>query len=184
MASHKDETKQYHRARIQEAMVLNPRASVKEIAELLEYANPPLVLSREYVGKVIQKIYAERLIRYDRAHLNKRIAEMEDRTQSVIGQMWKLVLNPKNAAKERAQAAKVIIEADRNLLEAQMDAGIFDRKIGTVGIEHTHEHTLKLPEEIRTPILRAFKNYGIIRDAKIIEHTPLAAAATGGDLQR
>ena len=179
MATLKDETIQYHRERVRETLVLNPRATIADITKLLETANPPLILGRHYVGKLVRKINTERLVRYDQAHLNRRIAEMQDRTESVITQMWKIVLNPRNSAKERVMAGKVIIDADHDLLQAQMDAGIFTRKLGSIGVDH--EHTLKLPDEIRLPILRAFKNYGIIRPQyRILESKPEPVGA--GDL--
>lgn len=181
MASLKDETTQYHRERVREALVFNPRATIKELVDLLQYANPPLVLERHYVGKLVNKIKGERLTRHSQENLNRRIAELQDRTESVITQMWKIVLNAKHPAKERAMAAKVILDADRNLLESQMDAGIFDRKLGTIGVEHQHEHTLKLPDEIRLPILRAFKNYGIIHPSyTVLPAEPARSGDNGG----
>ena len=53
MATLKDETIQYHRERVRETLVLNPRATIADITKLLETANPPLILGRHYVGKLV-----------------------------------------------------------------------------------------------------------------------------------
>lgn len=184
MAAYSDTLKEYHKSRIKDVMILKPGVSIEGIRRVLELSQDPLKLDYRYITKVVQKIRAERRTRMDRQEINSRLAEMQDRYEAVTEQMWKILLDGTADGKGRVMAGKIIIDAERLLLEAQMEAGVFERKIGTIAIDHSHEHTLKLPEEIRTPILRAFRNYGIIRDAKIIEHPPLAATAPGGDLQR
>ncbi len=61
----------------------------------------------------------------------------------------------------RVVAAKAIIEADHRFLEAQMDAGIFERKLGTVDVEHKHEHTIA--PELLLPIMATLQHYGMVR---------------------
>lgn len=182
MAQFKDETRQYHLERVREALVLAPRGSLRDICELLQGAKVPLVLDRGYVSKIIRKIKAERQKRYTGADYQARIAELQDRTDVVIGQMWKILYNPKNSDKARVMAGKVILDADKSLLDAQMDAGIFDRKLGSVAVDHNHEHTVKLPDEIRLPILRAFRNYGLIKHVNATVVPDTAGADRGGNL--
>lgn len=162
MGAYGDEKTQLHREKIREALVLNPRATLDEIVTLLQYANPPVTLHRDYVRRMLHKIKNERELRTNNQNMNVRLAEIQDRTETVIKQMWSILLSKNNAAKDRVMAGKVILDADHSLLNAQMDAGVFDRKLGKVSVEHAHEHTVKLPDEIRIPILRAMRNYGII----------------------
>lgn len=187
MAKFRDETIQYHTERVREAVILFPRASAREVVELLSKSKThPIVLDKEYVGKLMKKIKGERKHRYRVASFDIRVAEMEDRTQTVISQMWKILHDARNSDKARVMAAKTILDADKNLLDAQMDAGIYDRKLGKVGIDvkHEHEHTVRLPDEIRIPILRALKNYGLIKrvNATVIEPADTRTASGGGVL--
>jgi hypothetical protein len=178
MSQFSDNAKQYHKERVREVLVLYPRATVKQIIAVLAEAKEPLILSDKYIGKVITKIHGERLTRFDRSVLKTAIAEMEDRKEAVVSQMWKILYNPKHSAKDRVMAGKVIVDAEKNLLEAKMDAGIFDRKIGTLDVHH--EHTVNLPDEIRLPILRAFRNYGIIRPSYTV--LPAEPTAAGNNI--
>lgn len=185
MAAYSDTLKEYHKGRIKDVMILKPGVSIEGIRRVLELSQDPLKLDYRYITKVVQKIRAERRVRMDRQEIKTRISEMQDCYEAVSEQMWKILLDGTADGKGRVMAGKVIIDAQRNLLDAQMEAGVFDRKLGTLNIDHAHEHTLKLPEEIRAPILRAFRNYGILKQQpRIIDAPPLAAAATGGDLQR
>jgi hypothetical protein len=130
----------------------------------------------------VQKIHGERLQRMNRVSLVEKIAEMEDRYRTVAEQMWKIVLDGTADGKGRVAAAKVIVDAEKNLLDAQMDAGIFTRKLGVMGVAHDHQHTFNLPEDVRAPILRAFRNYGIIKPAtyRAIDPAPTTPAETAG----
>ena len=180
MASYGDETKQYHRERIREILVLKPNASVRAIRQALD-ADPssPLTLDPVYIGKHVRAIRTERSTRYVRPDMMQTIAELEDKTESVVEQMWRIVLDPKLDERARVQAGKLIVDSQHSLLESKMNAGIYERKLGTVAVEHTHEHIVKLPPEIKAGILQAFKSYGIIRDAKYTV-LPAAPAANGG----
>lgn len=159
MASFKDETVQYHKERVREVLVLKPNASMRAIREALE-GDPrsPLTLDRHYIGKLVRKIHAERAQRYNTAIVESRLAEIQDRTQGVVEQMWRILLDGTADGKGRVMAGKVIIDAEHKLLEAQMNAGIFERKLGTVEVSHEH----KLNPDLAAPILRALRNYGIV----------------------
>lgn len=182
MAAYSDTLKEYHKGRIRDVMILKPNVSVEGIRRVLEMSqDAPLSLDHRYITKLVQKIRAEREIRMDRTRINVRLAELQDRYEAVTEQMWKILLDTslnevRGGIGARVQAAKTIIEQEEKLLNAQMEAGVFERKIGTLAIDH--QHTLNLPDEIRLPILRAFKNYGIIRNPT---YTVLPSEPAGND---
>lgn len=170
MAAYSDTLKEYHKSRIRDVMILKPGVSIEGIRRVLELSQEaPLTLDHRYITKLVQKIRDERETRMDRVRINVRLAELQDRYEAVTEQMWKILLDTslneiKGGLSARVQAGRTILEQEEKLLNAQMEAGVFERKIGTLAVEHQHEHTLNLPDEIRLPILRAFKNYGIIRN--------------------
>jgi len=179
MPAYSDERTQFYKEKVRQALVFNPRASHREIREMLE-KNPknPITLAPDYIGKLVHKIRTERDRRQDFEHVGRRLSEIQDKTTLVTEQMWRILLSPTTEDKDKVAAGKVIIEGEHRLLEAQMDAGVFKRKLGTVDVEHQHEHTvtLKLPDEIKLPILRAFANYGIIRNTKYKLPAPPASS--------
>lgn len=180
MPAYKDETIEYHKERIRDLIVLKPDVSAHSIREALQ-SDPknPLILDRKYIGKLLRKIDEERKHRFDKVKVEKNLAIIEDETQNIISQFWGILLDNQADAKARVMAGKGILDAIHKLLEAKMAAGIFERKLGTVQVEHQHT----LSPEIALPILRALQNYGIVRTtATIIESKPAEfsdAAASG-----
>ncbi len=175
MPSYGKELTEYHKERIKELLVLKPKVSLLSIREALQNDHKnPLLLDKDYIAIIIRKIRGERKHRYDREEVNERLAEIQDHSQSVIEQMWGVLLNPTADDRARVGAAKVIIDSEHKFLEAQMDMGVFERKLGTVDVEHTHT----LAPEVMLPILRALSNYGIIRtDPKLGLPDPAASRA-------
>ena len=175
-----DETKQYHSQRIREVLVLKPTAVPRVIKETLAaHPQAPLNLDLAYIRKHIAKIRGEQLERYNRPQLARSIAELEDKTESIGVEMWKIMLGEeKYDERARVQAGKAIIEAAHDLLQAKMDAGIFTRRLGEVAVEHTHEHIIRLDPLVKAGIMRAFKNYGIIRSPAAALPAETAGAGT------
>ena len=168
-----EEIKKHHIERIREVISLKQRVSNIAIQKILANdSRDPINLELHYVGKLILKIRQERKSRYNQAVVDQRLAEIQDRTETVIEQMWRILLDTSNLPTARVAAGKTIIDAEHKFLEAQMNAGIFERKLGTLDVKHEHEHTLA--PELALPILNALRNYGIIERKKvenIIEQT-------------
>lgn len=163
MPNYKDETQEYHVERVREVLALNPRAGVRTIREVLEKdPENPVILNPHYILKLKKKIQGERKQRFSQALVDERLSEIQDRTEGVIAQMWRILLNPTMDERARVAAAKVIIDAEHKFFEAQMDAGIFERRLGSVEVRHSHEFSI----EHKTLILKVFSNYGIIKDAE------------------
>jgi hypothetical protein len=151
------------RERIREILVTDPRAGGQKIRKaLLNSPEFPLDLDEKFITRQIRKIRAERSARQYAPDIKARISEMEERTEMVMRQMWQIIGSSSATNQEKIVAAKVIASADKDLLDAQMDAGVFDRKVGTLDVEENKRIILELPPEVKAPMLRAFKNYGLI----------------------
>lgn len=176
MGAYSDDRQQYHIGRIRQILVLKADASAETIKEALERdPSSPLSLDRVYIRKLLRKILSERVHRFRHVDIQRRLAEMQDRTEVVIAEMWKIILDPKFDERARVNAGKLIVDAERNFLTAQIDAGIYEKKLGTIDVKH--EHTLSLAPELKLPILAAFRNYGIIPQQHTATLAPAGAAA-------
>jgi len=161
MPNYKNEIIEYHKERVREVLALNPHAGLRSIRQFLENdPQTPLVLDVHYIGKLKQKIIQERKRRFDQTIVEERLSEIQDRTESVAAQMWQILLDAGAPEVARVAAAKVIIDSEHKLLEAQMNAGVFERKFGSVDIRHTYE----LAPEMKAMVLKTLANYGIIKN--------------------
>lgn len=182
MGAYSDEKQQYHKSRIRDIMILKPSVSAEGIQHELERSPlDPIRLDRHYIAKLTKKIKKERMLKIDRADIKERIVSMRETYEIVAQQMWNILLDEKlNYEKggigARVAAGKVIIEAQKNLLESEMNAGIYNRKLGTVALEATGrvDHIHRLEPEIKAPIMKALENYGIIKRVKYTIADPTA----------
>ena len=178
MPAYSKERQDYHKERIREVLVIDPRASLEKIRQGLTMHRDPLTLDLAYISKLRKKIWKERQQPADPFALQQRVAEIEDRTRVIIGQMWSYMGSPSVEDKTKINAAKVIVDAEHKLLEAQMNAGFYDWKLGTV--EHVHTH--QLDPAAKTAILSALANYGIVKaTTNEAPATPQLAASGGAD---
>ena len=167
MGAYSDAKKEYHKSRIRDIMILKPDVGAEGVQRSLEQsALDPIHLDRGYIRKLMEKIRTDRTLKLDRAEIKERLAVMRETTNLVAEQMWKILLS-EGETKARVAAGKVIIDAQKNMLESEMNAGIFDRKLGTINFDAGgtihHEHVQTLEPEIKAQLLKAFENYGIIR---------------------
>lgn len=177
MGAYSDDKQQLHKSRVRDILIINPTLSAEGIQRELQYSFiDPLRLDRGYVEKIMKKVKAERIHRIDRADVKVRLAEMEDTYRAVRKQMWNILndeeLNMvKGGIGARVTAARVIIESEKSFLESQLNAGVFERQLGTVNIEASGriEHIHKMDPELKAPILKALENYGLIRAIRTSE---------------
>lgn len=183
MGQYSDAKQEYHKSRIRDIMILKPEVSAEAIkAALAQSALDPLNLDRTYIRKLMGKIKKDRIVRIDRADIRERLGIMRETYNLVSEQMWKILLES-NDRKAQVSAGKVIVDAQKNLLESEMNAGVFDRKLGTINFEAGGqiEHVHTLSPELKAPILHALEKYGIIRSAITITNNDKLAITTHTD---
>ncbi len=177
MAKYSDEKRIEHKELVKDALVQKPRASLRELSILID-KNVGQKFDPHYILKIVSEVRDERRKRYsDDPEVQERIAEMEDKMRRLQEEMWKIVLDesvyltgseighPKTSNSSKIKAALAIIKSEKDLLEAQMDAGVFERKLGTIDVDaDAGEYQ---------PILNAMFNLGMIKDnvpsAKYVE---------------
>lgn len=170
----REDVQAYHLEKVREALVIEPHASNHQVREMLANLKVPIIIGDKYCSKLMHKVRMERIHRFRKPDILPLIASIEDTTNMVTRQMWAILTNPNNDPKSRVSAGKIIIDSQHKLLEQKMNAGMFDRKLGTLEINNTGqvEHVHRLPPEEKALIMRALENYGIIKRPKYTVVTP------------
>jgi len=88
----------------------------------------------DYLTKLRRKILAEREHRYFNPKLDAEVAKIEDTFNAISKEMWKIVFSSASTNQEKARAAETILKAHDRLLQAKMDAGIFERQLGKLKV--------------------------------------------------
>ncbi len=121
-------------AAIRLILVHNPSTPVTKIMDHLERNG--MKLSFKTVAKYVQEIKQERIERYFNAEIGEEIARFEDLSHALSQQLWAIVTDKGASNFERVAAVKAIVDTQKTLLDKKFDAGVFERKIGTLQINH------------------------------------------------
>lgn len=122
--------KHYYRERIRSVLVQHPQTSIDGLTKRLEADG--LKLDRHYVGKLVKEIYVERTKRADTWVLNHALASFQDAMQEIARVGWTIANNEMTPGRDRAAALREIREAYNLMFEKPFDAGVFERKLGTL----------------------------------------------------
>ncbi len=162
------EHKQYYRSKIRALLVENPQITQRELQEHLQKGG--LNLDRKYLGTLLKGIYAERIHRADRHTLNAALGAFEDTMTRIITVGWDIANEPWTDSKARVMALKEIREAHSAIFEKLFDAGVFERKLGTLDMAIRNT---PLPPERKQAIRSVFTSWGLLEapkeDAKPVE---------------
>lgn len=174
MARYSKQHIEEHKNRIRSVLVVNPGASLRTIQETLENSEEnPLHLHIDYISKLRKKIIKERAHRNDRLLVGTRIAEMQDKKARIDQMLWREASDKTNSGKVRVTALVSLLKAELDLLNAELDSGIFQRKLGSIHMTKT----LELKTEQKVLIVKAFRNFGLVDDTIIKTIKPPAATA-------
>jgi hypothetical protein len=157
---------------IRDIVARNPLVSVaalqRDLAERGFKTNQGNTLDWYYVAKVVRKLNREKALAVDAQKIGERLAITKERYRVIIEKLWKIIdWKPEYAADgillpetgEIIRAADTIIKMDLAILKAEMDAGIFDRKLGTVDLNVYR--ALPLDPDKAAKIAEAFQRWGI-----------------------
>jgi hypothetical protein len=124
------EQKQLYQAKIRAVISRDHQASQKEVRLRLEIEG--LKLDRFYLAKLLKEIQVERIHRADRQTLTFALAAFEGTMTEIVKVAWEIAqsnwLNPK----ARVMALREIRETHNAVFEILFDAGVFDRKLGSL----------------------------------------------------
>jgi hypothetical protein len=158
---------------IRDLVVRNPLISVhqlrRDLADKGFKTNDGNPLDWYYVAKVLRKLNREKAMAVDEQKIGERLAITKERYRVIIEKLWRVIdyrseylseylMSPPSHA-EVISAANTIVKLDLAILKAEMDAGIFERKLGTVDLNVYRSVPLE-PEKAQR-IAEAFERWGI-----------------------
>jgi hypothetical protein len=191
---------------VRDVVARNPLISVRalqnELKERGYMTAQGNTLDWQYVAKVVRKLNREKALAVDQQKINERLAETKERYRVIIERLWRIIdykpeylhefLMTPPGTDEVIRAANTIIKLDLAILKAEMDAGIFDRKLGSVDL-NVYRAQIIDPEQADL-IVTAFKNWGIdlsgplqrLKPAQALNEptVPDAGGSVQGDTQR
>jgi hypothetical protein len=158
---------------IRDAIARNPLMSVVQLQDALKergfktaQGNP---LDWRYVSRLVRKLNREKALSVDQQKIQERLAITKERFRVMIETLWRIIewkseyidqyniFPPKN--EDRIKAINTILKLDLAILKAEMDAGIFERKLGSVDLNVYRAQIL--PAEVAEKIMDVFKRWGI-----------------------
>lgn len=150
-------TKHYYRERVRSLMVQQPHISILGIVKRLEQDGLPL--DRHFVSKLVKEIQTERIKRAQTWTLNLALASFQDAMGEIVRVGWEIANDQMAEGRDRAAALREIREAYNAVFEKLFDAGVFERKLGTLDamIRNT-----PLPEPKKQAIRIGFQNWGLL----------------------
>jgi len=150
------ENKQFYKSQIRSLIAQNHGISRRELQEELDKQG--LHLDRDYIGKLYDEIFVERTKRMDRRRLNEALSAYEDVMEEIVKKAWEIAnaefINPQ----ARVMALREIRESYSAVFEKLFDAGIFDKKLGTLDLA---VRNTPLPEEKKKAIREVFQNWNL-----------------------
>ena len=149
---------EFYKSRIRAIVSVEHQITLVQILDKL--AKEGIHLDRDYLSKLANKVYQERTKRADRQTLNYALAAFEDTMTEVVRVAWSIA-NDKSARKQdRVMALREVREAHKDVFEKLFDAGVFERKLGT--LDNVIRNTPLAPE--RKQVIRdVFGNWGLLR---------------------
>ena len=156
------------RREIKMAVAKDPFSTTRRLAETLYHhgfrSQSDKTLSHEYVCKVARKVHAESIYNLDQTEIKTRIAQTQARFNLAFQKLSDIAYGESDPAAQIV-ALRTLMEMDLKLLSAEMDAGLYERKIEKVKEEN---HQKSIPPEHMERIMTAFRNYGIVRTVKAV----------------
>jgi hypothetical protein len=122
-----------------------------------------LTLDRNYINALLNQIHRERSKRADTWILNHALASFQDAMNEITRVGWTIANDETTPGRDRAAALREVREAYNLMFEKLFDAGVFERKLGT--LDATIRNT-PLPEERKQAIRAVFENWGLIEAPK------------------
>lgn len=180
----------YIRSKIRQVTLRDPTMSNQEVITELQgtkWGEAPIILTWGYVDKLRKKITRQRMHNVN-SSIIARINEIKERSIEVQKRLWVEALTAEKAG-ERILALREITKIDNQILQAEMDAGIYQRNIGTVkAVADRHIQMADIikntDENTRSQLISALK-VEIIGDGGAINSLPsrLAIPDRARDIQ-
>lgn len=178
---------------IRDAVAVDPLLSVDRLRDALfdkgfkTATNNPL--DWEYIARLRKKIHRAAVETVRRQDVAERINEFKEKNRLVFDRLMRIAYYtddlkkdglPPPSYKDQIAALTAIVRLESMVFNAEFDAGIFERHIGTLEVEKRFK---PLPPDLKMQMMIAFRNWGIIPPEEIdngtnnTEPAPIASTA-------
>jgi hypothetical protein len=157
------EQKQYYKSRIRSVIAQHPQ--ITQVALQARLKDDGLDLDRWYLASLLKSIQVERVKRLNTLTLNQALSAFQDVMMEISAVAWEIANDESARKQDRVMALREIREAHKDMFEKLFDAGVFERKLGT--LDATIRNT-PLPEERKQAIRAVFQNWGLIEAPKVL----------------
>jgi len=129
------ERQKEHMSQIRRILVIKPESTILEVRDTLARQVKPLKLDKDYINRIINKIRKERANRLDHYTINVVLAKFQDEMEELKRRLWIIITKGDSTEKDRIAAIRELRNSSKELFDKMFDAGIFERKLGQIGIE-------------------------------------------------
>jgi hypothetical protein len=151
------ENKQYYKSRIRGILAQDHQISQRALQERLKVDG--IVIDRKYLGSLLNAIYVERTKRIDTMTLSAALSGFQDTMTEVVRKAWDIANDPFAENNEVLGALREIRAAHNDVFEKLFDAGVFDRKLGSLEMKIRNT---PLPEPKKQAIRSVFAGWGLL----------------------
>jgi len=155
MPAFSDEAKELIMARMRRLMVREPRISGSRLASVLGY-------DIAFILKLKKKIDRQAIENINRSEIQKDLGDLTRIFDVLVTDMWDIITDKTSSQRDKIAAFKAVFDTRNSLIERKMDAGIFERKLGTLkteGGESFYDLLKKMPEaDARAIVEKISKN--------------------------
>jgi len=155
------EKQQEHISQIRRILVIKPDSTIFDVKDALAKQGKPLILDKDYINKLINKIRRERTKRLDRYTVNVVLAKFQDEVEELKKRLWLIITNAGGLERDKIAAIKEIRNSSKDIFDKMFDAGIFERKLGEIGIEDKSKTLINLLKnadpEVKKEFIRAWR---------------------------
>lgn len=151
------EREQYFMSRMRGIRAFDRNITIEEVQQRL--ASTGLMLERHYIGKLIKKMYGQQARRNDTLILNRALDTFGEVMEEIVKRCRGIADDPMASREEILSALREIRAAHKDLFQLMFDAGVFERKLGTLDIAIRNT---PLPEERKQAIRATFQSWGLL----------------------
>jgi hypothetical protein len=157
---------------IRDSVVFDPLISITKLRDVLfdknirTATNEPL--DWDYVKKLREKLHRQGIENVNRQQVVERVAEMKERCRVIYEQLIRIAFYtedmkkdgmPPPSPRDRISALREMSKIDLAIFGVEMDAGIYERHLGTLELDKRNK---PLPVEARELIRQAMINWGMV----------------------
>ena len=123
------------RRAVRDAFFVNPLISQRQLKVVLD-TKFDRGFGDKYITKMVRKVHLDIRREVNELEVADRIGKYREFVRMAKDALLKIAYGERSSDKNKIGAWHTIGALEKNLLEAEFDAGIYERKIGTVGVEH------------------------------------------------